>query len=61
MTELEFYRTSFFRQHSVIQAYCYAKTPLTHHYLPEIFSKNKKLGFTPTYNYYKNGILVKNT
>jgi len=24
----------------------------------EIFSKNNKLGFTPTYNYYKNGILV---
>lgn len=27
----------------------------------EIFSKNNKLEFTPTYNYYKNGILVKNT
>ena len=25
----------------------------------EIFGKNK-LGFTPTYNYYKNGILIKN-
>jgi hypothetical protein len=25
----------------------------------EIFGKNKN-GFTPTYNYYKNGILVKN-
>jgi hypothetical protein len=27
----------------------------------EIFSKNKKLSFTPTYNYYKNGILIKNS
>ena len=27
----------------------------------EIFSKNNKLRFTPTYNYYKNGILVKNS
>ncbi len=27
----------------------------------EIFSKNNKLGFTPTYNYYKNGILVKSS
>jgi hypothetical protein len=25
----------------------------------EIFSKNNKHGYTPTYNYYKNGILVK--
>jgi hypothetical protein len=25
----------------------------------EIFSKNNELGYTPTYNYYKNGILVK--
>jgi hypothetical protein len=24
----------------------------------EIFSKNNKLGYTPTYNYYKNGELV---
>ena len=27
----------------------------------EIFSKNNELGFTPTYNYYKNGILVENS
>jgi|UniRef100_A0A6C0KQG5 hypothetical protein len=27
----------------------------------EIFSKNNKFGFTPTYNYYKNGMLVKNS
>jgi hypothetical protein len=27
----------------------------------EIFSKNKNFGFTPTYNYYKNGRLVKNS
>ena len=27
----------------------------------EIFSKNNKLGYTPTYNYYKNGKLEKNT
>lgn len=27
----------------------------------EIFSKNNKLGYKPTYNYYKNGILVKNS
>jgi len=27
----------------------------------EIFSKNNNLGFIPTYNYYKNGILVKNS
>ena len=27
----------------------------------KIFSKNKNLGYTPTYNYYKNGILVKNS
>ena len=26
----------------------------------EIFSKNK-VGYTPTYNYYKNGIFVKNS
>ena len=24
----------------------------------EIFSKNNKLGYTPTYNYYKNGELI---
>ena len=24
----------------------------------EIFSKNEKIGYTPTYNYYKNGILI---
>jgi len=24
----------------------------------EIFSKNTKLGYTPTYNYYKNGEIV---
>ena len=24
----------------------------------EIFSKNKKSGYTPTYNYYKNGQLI---
>jgi hypothetical protein len=27
----------------------------------EIFSKKNKLGYTPTYNYYKNGILFKNS
>jgi hypothetical protein len=27
----------------------------------EIFSKNNELGYTPTYNYYKNGVLVQNT
>jgi hypothetical protein len=27
----------------------------------EIFSKNNKLGYTPTYNYYKNGELVINS
>ena len=27
----------------------------------EIFSKNNKFGVTPTYNYYKNGILVINS
>ena len=27
----------------------------------EIFSKNNKLGYTPTYNYYKNGELVQNS
>jgi hypothetical protein len=27
----------------------------------EIFSKSNELRFTPTYNYYKNGILVKNS
>lgn len=26
----------------------------------EIFSKNTKLGYTPTYNYYKNGELIQN-
>jgi hypothetical protein len=26
----------------------------------EIFSKNNKSGYTPTYNYYKNGELVLN-
>jgi hypothetical protein len=26
----------------------------------EIFSKNNTLGYTPTYNYYKNGELVQN-
>ncbi len=25
----------------------------------EIFSKNDKSGYTPTYNYYKNGELIK--
>jgi hypothetical protein len=24
----------------------------------EIFGKNNKLGYTPTYNYYKNGELI---
>ena len=24
----------------------------------EIFSKNNKLGYTPTYNYYRNGELI---
>jgi hypothetical protein len=27
----------------------------------EIFSKNNKLGYTPTYNYYKNGELLQNS
>jgi hypothetical protein len=27
----------------------------------EIFSKNNKLGYRPTYYYYKNGKLIKNT
>ena len=27
----------------------------------EIFSKNNKLGYTPTYNYYKNGELIENS
>lgn len=27
----------------------------------EIFSKNPKLGYTPTYNYYKNGELIQNS
>ena len=27
----------------------------------EIFSKNNNLGYTPTYNYYNNGKLVKNS
>lgn len=27
----------------------------------EIFSKNKNLGYTPTYNYYKNGELIQNS
>jgi len=27
----------------------------------EIFGKNNKLAYKPTYNYYKNGILVKNS
>jgi hypothetical protein len=27
----------------------------------EIFSKNNKLGYTPTYNYYKNGELIQNS
>ena len=26
-------------------------------YRIEIFSKSDKLGYTPTYNYYKNGVL----
>ena len=26
----------------------------------EIFSKNNKLGYSPTYNYYKNGIFIEN-
>ena len=26
----------------------------------EIFSKNDKSGYTPTYNYYKNGKLINN-
>jgi hypothetical protein len=26
----------------------------------EIFSKNDKSGYTPTYNYYKNGEVIKN-
>jgi hypothetical protein len=26
----------------------------------EIFSKSDKLGYTPTYNYYKNGELIEN-
>jgi hypothetical protein len=26
----------------------------------EIFSKNNKVGYTPTYNYYKNGELIQN-
>jgi hypothetical protein len=26
----------------------------------EIFSKNNNLGYTPTYNYYKNGELIQN-
>ena len=25
----------------------------------EIFSKNNNFGYTPTYNYYQNGLLVK--
>jgi len=24
----------------------------------EIFTKNNKCGYTPTYNYYKNGLLI---
>jgi len=27
----------------------------------KIFIKNNKFGYTPTYNYYKNGNLVKNS
>lgn len=27
----------------------------------EIFCKNNKLGYTPSYNYYKNGELIQNT
>ena len=27
----------------------------------EIFSKNNKSGYTPTYNYYKNGELIQNS
>ena len=27
----------------------------------EIFSKNEEKGYTPTYNFYKNGTLVKNS
>jgi hypothetical protein len=27
----------------------------------EIFSKNNKFGYTPTYNYYKNGELIQTT
>jgi len=27
----------------------------------EIFSKNNKSGYTPTYNYYKNGELIENS
>jgi len=27
----------------------------------EIFGKNDKLGYTPTYNYYKNGELIQNS
>lgn len=26
----------------------------------EIFSKNKTIGYTPTYNYYKNGEYIRN-
>jgi hypothetical protein len=26
----------------------------------EIFSKNAKVGYTPSYNYYKNGELIQN-
>jgi hypothetical protein len=27
----------------------------------EFFSKNNKLGYTPTYNYYKNGEFIQNS
>jgi len=27
----------------------------------EIFSKNNKLGYSPTYNYYKNGEFIENS
>jgi hypothetical protein len=27
----------------------------------EIFGKNNKLGYTPTYNYYENGTLIQNS
>ena len=27
----------------------------------EIFSKNNTIGYTPTYNYYKNGELIQNS